>query len=374
MKRIIITLWAMLSFCLCSFANFYSMYDGYKLYHPQKGIYDIYIWDIDTVINEYTYYKVNTKNHAIRKEDSKVYLYSYELEKEFLVLDMGLQVGDNVSMPNGSVMKVTDVRDTTLVVNSDWTEKKTRKSIYLQNIQEPYNTDVWIDSIGSLTYGLFPEIDFEKQKLLSNDEFVFTFNENNISRNILVEVGEIYSNPDEETLPKEEIITNISVDDDTLKISGYMFAYGSGNWGVFVEEKKGDININYYNTEPLYDTPQLSSFNISLTGFTQDYYDVYLGNYSRKYIGTIYFGKSGINNNEIDGTTLTLHRQGDVLMAVFSATTTCDAITLYDTTGRVVVAQPIGQGATTASIDITSLPKGIYIARLGNGNGVILTL
>ncbi len=81
---------------------------------------------------------------------------------------------------------------------------------------------------------------------------------------------------------------------------------------------------------------------------------------------------SAINSVTIDN--LAIYRQGDVLMAVFPATTTCDAITLYDTTGRVVVAQPIGQGATTASIDITSLPKGVYIARLGNYKGVMLAL
>ena len=81
-----------------------------------------------------------------------------------------------------------------------------------------------------------------------------------------------------------------------------------------------------------------------------------------------------MKGNSVTIDNLAIYRQGDVLMAVFPTTTTCDAITLYDTTGRVVVAQSIRQGATTASIDITSLPKGIYIARLGNGKGVMLAL
>ena len=44
-----------------------------------------------------------------------------------------------------------------------------------------------------------------------------------------------------------------------------------------------------------------------------------------------------------------------------------EAITLYDATGRVVATQAIRTGATTATIDITALPAGVYIARLNSG-------
>ena len=79
-------------------------------------------------------------------------------------------------------------------------------------------------------------------------------------------------------------------------------------------------------------------------------------------------GLSDNINEKIDFSTLTLHRSGDVLMATFPTAGKGEAITLYDATGRVVTTQPIREGATTASIDVATLPDGIYIARLSNGS------
>ena len=78
-------------------------------------------------------------------------------------------------------------------------------------------------------------------------------------------------------------------------------------------------------------------------------------------------GLSDHANKKIDFTTLTLHREGDALMAVFPTAATGEAITLYDATGRVAATQAIRTGATTATIDITALPAGVYIARLNSG-------
>ena len=44
-----------------------------------------------------------------------------------------------------------------------------------------------------------------------------------------------------------------------------------------------------------------------------------------------------------------------------------ETITLYDSTGRVVATQAVRQGATTAIIDVATLPAGVYIARLNSG-------
>ncbi|MBQ2978825.1 MAG: T9SS type A sorting domain-containing protein [Bacteroidaceae bacterium] len=78
-------------------------------------------------------------------------------------------------------------------------------------------------------------------------------------------------------------------------------------------------------------------------------------------------GLSEVANKKIDFSTLTLHRQGDMLMAVFPAAEPGEAITLYDASGRVVAKQAIRAGATTAGIDASSLPAGIYIATLAGG-------
>ncbi|MBR2378583.1 MAG: T9SS type A sorting domain-containing protein, partial [Bacteroidaceae bacterium] len=76
---------------------------------------------------------------------------------------------------------------------------------------------------------------------------------------------------------------------------------------------------------------------------------------------------SAVHSLQAEAHTLTLHREGDVLMAVFPTASAGEAITLYDTTGRVVATQAVQQGATTVSIDTTTLPAGVYIARLNSG-------
>ena len=78
-------------------------------------------------------------------------------------------------------------------------------------------------------------------------------------------------------------------------------------------------------------------------------------------------GLSDNVNTRIDVDALTLHRSGDVVVAVFPAVGAGDTITLYDSAGRVVASKAIREGATTTSIGIGTLPGGIYIARLTNG-------
>jgi hypothetical protein len=62
---------------------------------------------------------------------------------------------------------------------------------------------------------------------------------------------------------------------------------------------------------------------------------------------------SAVHATPAEGCSLTLHREGDALMAVFPTASAGESITLYDTTGRVVATQPISTGATIATIDIT---------------------
>ena len=76
---------------------------------------------------------------------------------------------------------------------------------------------------------------------------------------------------------------------------------------------------------------------------------------------------SAVHTLQADAHTLTLHRVGDALVAVFPTASVGEAITLYDATGRVVATQAVRPGATTATIDVAALPSGVYIARMGNG-------
>ena len=78
-------------------------------------------------------------------------------------------------------------------------------------------------------------------------------------------------------------------------------------------------------------------------------------------------GLSDNVNNRIDLTTLSLHREGETVVAVFPAADAGETITLYDTTGRIVADVSVREGATSATIDIAHLPQGVYIARMNSG-------
>ena len=113
---------------------------------------------------------------------------------------------------------------------------------------------------------------------------------------------------------------------------------------------------------------------IGYTGYLTEYYGTYTlqcvfekGELIYCADGAKCNGLSEVANKKIDFSTLTLHRQGDMLMAVFPAAEPGEAITIYDASGRVVAKQAIRAGATTAGIDASSLPAGIYIATLASG-------
>jgi hypothetical protein len=110
----------------------------------------------------------------------------------------------------------------------------------------------------------------------------------------------------------------------------------------------------------------VNKFSVQLPGFEKENYtyQIYAIPDYKSYEGTVTASVANINK---DNNTITLHREGDALMAVFPTASAGEAITLYDTTGRVAATQPIRRGATTATIDITALPAGVYIARLNSG-------
>ena len=74
-----------------------------------------------------------------------------------------------------------------------------------------------------------------------------------------------------------------------------------------------------------------------------------------------------VSTTSIDANAMTLHREGETVVAVFPAAGVGETITLYDTTGRIVAVVSVREDATSAIIDIAHLPQGVYIARMNSG-------
>ena len=356
MKRISI----LLSFIACCL--FASSFGTWTIYHTDKGVSKYYVsnWtDTDTVINGLTYHEVFLKNFKIRFDGDKVYQYLCDTQEEVLVIDMGLKVGDTFKMRNGEELVVTAVKDTT--INFHYSEES-RKCIHLQGKNDASYTDVWIEGIGSIRYGYFPENEGRAQRLLAFEDCVFTFNEDNI-QNLLITPGEYV---EDETLQKETL--NMSLQDGTLYIDGCAYYDGCGLWYLFVVEKNGVIDITYRETPLDCDGRCLRKFSAKIDGFEASLYDVYFGSYGKEYFGTIENGSTqGVNNKTVDEYTITSTLEAGILTIHFPTVQADEAITLYDATGRAVATQAVRQGATTGTIDVATLPAGVYIARLNSG-------
>ncbi len=375
MKRLI-TLFTIGLFVMNLSARTWTQYDA------DRGIITYTVTYKDTTINGATY-KVVDENigsahcspFAIREADTKFYRYNFATEQEELLFDFGLQVGDSFTKAEGSKMIVTSVCDTIFDDESfPLVQSSTRKCIHLQLEKDLQQKDIWIENVGSLISGINTSKDTVKQRLLAYEDntdvgIAFVFDEGNI-HNVLIEPGEYY-----EDRPYEQEIINVSLKDDILYLDGYAYYDAAGYWYIFAEEKNGVINLTHRETSPYADGRALRAFSATIGGFEAATYEVYWGSYDKEYYGTIENltsqGEKTING---DNMSLLLHRQGDVLMAVFPAAEPGEAITLYDASGRVVAKQAIRAGATTAGIDASSLPAGIYIATLASGASTKIVL
>ena len=350
----------LLSFIACCL--FASSFGKWTVYHTDKGLYDYYAfnWEYtDTIINKLTYHATYNDNLKIRFDENKVYQYLCDTQEEVLVIDMGLKVGDTFKMPNSEELVVTAVKDTTINL---YESTETRKCIHLKGKKDVGYTDVWIDGIGSLKYGFFPENDGKSQRLLSFEDCVFTFNENNM-QSLLITPGE---RNEDMTQGKETI--NLALQDGVLHIDGYAYYDGCGLWYLFVVEKDGVIEISCLETPLDCDGRSLRKFSAEIDGFEASIYDVYFGGYGKEYCGTIESGSTqGVNNKTADEYTITTTLKADILTVHFPTAQAGEAITLYDAAGRAVATQAVQQGATTATIDVATLPAGIYIVRMENG-------
>ena len=81
----------------------------------------------------------------------KLFAYDVRSQMRNLIMDFTLQVGDVFQCADGESMTVTAVSDTILENSSD---KSLRQCIYLRDNFQSDCTDIWIEGIGSVTYGI----------------------------------------------------------------------------------------------------------------------------------------------------------------------------------------------------------------------------
>ncbi len=283
---LLLTIFSLASFAE-SDANFQTICQGnmWHSYVPGKGDNFTFIGSEETVIDGKVYYSdVNNNEYYYRQDGEKVYRYSLPQQSEELVIDYGLQVNNIFTHADGSEWIVALVKDTTLTGLSS-----PRLCIELVDVDNSKNTDMWIEGIGSIHYGINPPSymdDVSDYYILSFatrewEACVFTFKTSTLCNKIVA--------PEDngEDASGKQLHIEVSLVGDVLHVEGDAWYDGAGWWYILAEEKDGVVNLTHSETVPDADGLTLRSFSVDFEDFNQPVYDVF---YNGEYI-------TRVNNN-----------------------------------------------------------------------------
>ena len=261
---------------------------GFMLYEGGKCSY--YTLYGNCTIEGVDYINEDNGRYCYRQDGNRVYCYSLAEQKEYLVMDFGLKVGDVFTLYDGCNVVVEQLSDTLL---SCWNSQKTYKKFHLRGVEQLDFTDVWIEGIGSLRYGINPPRAEESHLLhssMSMEEceeycdyctFVFEFQKDDLRATRVMFGEEIYEDAFLDYSEYEEAHNNkfmtFGLNNDTLHIGGYIGTYCEQTQFFLIEEGAGTIHITSvpFPLDPEADCRSVNSIDVKFPGFTQEEYIVY---------------------------------------------------------------------------------------------------
>ena len=299
MKRLLTTLLSILFIC-CSalqaqeirqlIISKYGRHYGFTLYendslthyHPGRSIQQI---------NGIEYYINSDGRYGYRQDGNKIYCYTVAEEKETLVMDFGLAVGDTFALYDGLNVKVEEVSDTLLPYGRRGNQQISCKKILVRGIELPDFTDMWIEDVGSLHYGLNPPKAGDTRLIytcryisnyyLDKYEYQFDFRIDDV-RGVYVplekRVGEDVFGSHEAYLDAcDDKYLTFDLRGDTLCIGGYIAAWCDRKPYLLIEEGTQDIQITSIDYYVGFQQTCTSVYPIDLKipGFTREKYTVH---------------------------------------------------------------------------------------------------
>lgn len=315
MKRQLTTLFSVIMIC-CSalqakdIRQLFGSYINFVLYENNNTI-SHSLKTFLQPINGIEYHKSSDGCYGYRQDGNKIYCYTIAEDKETLVMDFGLAVGDTFALYDGLNVKVEEVTDTLLPY---WDgELISCKKIQLRGIEQPDFTDMWIEDIGSLRYGLNPP-NAEESRLIYARRYVpyssriyeckFDFRVDDI-RGVYAplekRVGEDVFGSHEAYLDAcDDKYLTFDLRGDTLCIGGYIAAWCDRKPYFLIEEGTQDIlitSIDYYvgfqqNCTSVY------PIDLKIPGFTREKYTVH---YKERFWQISRDGSSALEPIALDG-------------------------------------------------------------------------
>ncbi len=236
------------------------------------------------VLGETTYFKRSGDSIYYRQDVQKVYRYNVNTATETLAFDFGLNVGDNFKLYEDCEMVVESVSDTN-VVNIIFSEEKydNQRVLRLRGVEDTSITDIWVEGIGSLYYGIERPThakDFKSQALAYCEVFEsynakFLVNIGNV-RGAGVDLGQEI---DPGIIESIDPISNTDflkfrLVNNTLHVGGYISCNCGKQIYLAAKDMGNNIELEMYEMAPYADCYSLYAIDISFSEFTGEKYDI----------------------------------------------------------------------------------------------------
>jgi len=224
---------------------------------------------VDTV----QYIVSNEDIYYYRRQGDKVYRYSKVDDCEQLLLDYGLHVGDTFALYDNLNLIVEAERDTLLItkVLAGKVEKQ-YKCLYLRGIEDASFTDVWVEGLGSLHYGIFrPATNAEASALrllacvCTEEVTMLPFHEEgcsgadtNLNLNVTGDSTQL----------------NFALIGDSLHVYGYYRTNCAGELYCLAKQEGNAADLTFLEYRPAANCFDYHAIDFKLPGFTQESYTI----------------------------------------------------------------------------------------------------
>lgn len=237
------------------------------------------------VLGGTTYFKCSGDSIYYRQEAQKVYRYNVNTATETLAFDFGLETGDKFHLYDDCEVVVESVSDTN-VVNIIFSEEKydNQRVLRLRGVEDASITDIWVEGIGSLHYGIERPTHAEEIKsqalayceVFESYNAKFLVNVGNV-RGAGVELGQeidpemiesIYDPTFSTDFLKFRLVNN------TLHVGGYISCNCGMEIYLAAKDMGNSIELEMRELAPYADCYSLYAIDISFPEFTGEKYDV----------------------------------------------------------------------------------------------------
>ena len=251
---------------------------------------DIYTVVIAPYYNEESG-RIENKKYYFKEQEGRVYRYDMDSKSGRMVFDFTLSEGGSFVTPDGRRMVVESVG--IAAAYPCYYSKGTggyRKMIRLKDWDDPSNTDIWIEGIGSVYTGILSKSDFpvdevyvdymehlSKKSTDCNELEYFTYNLDYYKS--VPAVGTSAGSPeniDRYLQYRDDKINYIEFIDDTLHIDGFTLLY-SAKCNVSAVIDGSDINLSFAAVTPFFAGWGLmdTKIDVKIPGFKPGKYTIH---------------------------------------------------------------------------------------------------